>query len=64
MQIILESILRLILEMCHRKRLKYDCILKISASHHYQIILNIDNIIAKTWFIQLTYKVTQKCMDI
>ena len=62
----LESILRLTLEMYNLKRLKYMCILKISASRRYQVILNIHNIIPKTWFIQLTYiyNVTQKCMDI
>ena len=43
--------------MCHLKRLKYSCILRNSAVHHYQIILNIHNIVAKTWFIQLTYNV-------
>ena len=51
--------------MCHLKRLEYIYIPKISASHRYQIILNIHNIIAKTCFIQLTYNnITQKCTDI
>ena len=31
------------------------CILEISTSHRHQIILNIHNIISKTWVIQLTY---------
>ena len=47
-QTILEYILHLIVEMYHFKHLKYIYVLKISASHHYQIILNIHNSIAKT----------------
>ena len=53
---ILESFYVWFLEMYHLKRLKYVCILKISASHRYWII---HNIISKTLFIQLTYNVTK-----